>query len=200
LTRPIVWTLAVALAAAGCGRGVLPEPAPPLLEGHRIMLLPVRAADPPALNAELSFWLPERSPGVDWVLPDELQRTVDRAPALRVRLDALPRDVVDAGRRSPYIVDPAYGELRRIGAVTDATLALMPMAVRELGAAPSTELELSVALVDIRGGQVVWIRTVRGRSADGSAHGAVAAVAEALARTLFPRRTENDGGPEGASD
>jgi hypothetical protein len=184
----IIATVMALAMAAGCGRGVLPEPGPPSLDGHRIMLLPVRAGDPPALDAELAFWLPDRSPAVDWLLPDELQRTVDRAPALRVRLAAMPRHIVDAGRRSPYVVDPTYSDLRRLGAVTDATLALMPVAVRQVGEATQAEIELSVALVDIRGGQVVWMRSVRGRSADGSAHGAAAAAAEALARTLFPTR------------
>jgi hypothetical protein len=180
--------LVLALALSGCGRGVLSEPAPPALDGHRVMLLPVRIGDPPALDAELAFWLPDRSPAVDWVLPAELQRAVDRAPGWRVRLDALPREIVDARRRSPYLVDPTYSEVRRLGAVTDATLALMPVAVRDAADGAPGELELTVALVDIRGGQVLWIRSVRGRSADGSAHGAAAAVAEALARTLFPDR------------
>jgi hypothetical protein len=49
-------------------------------------------------------------------------------------------------------------------------------------------MELTVALVDIRGGDVLWMRTVRGEAADGTAHGAATAVAEALARTLFPER------------
>lgn len=194
LTRSPNTALAVAVllgAMAGCGRGALPEPAPPPLDGQRIMLLPVRIGDPVAIDRELAFWLPERSPAVDWVLPDELQRAVDRAPAWRVRLDALPREIVAARSRSPSLVDPTYGEVRRLGAVTDAALALMPVSVRSVPGDPSAgdapaELELTVALVDIRGGRVLWIRSVRGRSVDGSDHGAAAAVAEALARALFP--------------
>jgi hypothetical protein len=190
LKRVGVPVLLAAALAAGCGGRALPEPAPPVLDGHRIMLIPVRAGDPPAVDAELAYWLPQRSPGVEWVLPGELQRIVDRAPALRVRLDAMPRDIVGAGRRSAHLVDPAYGDLRMLGAVADATLALMPVAVREAEGSPAG-LELTVALVDVRGGSVVWMRSVTGLSADGTPHGAAGAVAEALARALFP---ELDGG------
>jgi hypothetical protein len=174
--------------AAGCGPRPLPVTPAPALDGHRIMLLPVRVTDPPALDAELAARLPERSAAVEWVLPQELQRAMDRAPALRVRLDAMPREIVDGGRRGPHLVDPAYGTVRLLGAVVDATLALVPVAVRQPDATSPNELELTVALVDIRGGQVLWIRSVKGLSGDGSQQGAAAAVAEALARTLIPAR------------
>jgi hypothetical protein len=181
--------MALALLATACARGPAPVPGPPSLDGHRVMILPVRAGDPPELDAELSALLPEWGPATDWIPAEELQRMLDRAPAWRVRLNAMPRHIADAGGRAPRILDPAYGDLRRLGAIADALVALMPVAVREVPLADGegVALELDVALVEVRGGRVAWLRTVRGEAADGSRAGAAAAVAEALARTLFPR-------------
>lgn len=174
------------LALPACARSGPAAPAPVNLDGQRVMLLPVRLVDPAPLNAELAFWLGDRSPATDWILPDELQRAVDRAPAWRVRLDALPRAIAGLRTSSPHLEDPAYGELRRLAALVDATLALMPVSTRQVvdGGAPA--LELTVALVDVRGGQVLWLQTVRGDDASGEGRGLSTAAAEALARVMFP--------------
>jgi hypothetical protein len=177
--------LAVALLAGACAR---PQPVPPpprALDGERIMLLPTRAGSPAALDAELAYWLGERAPAVEWILPAELQGMVDRQPGWRVRLIALPREIADPGR-SPYVPDPAYGELRRLGAVADALLALMPVTVREASSPEGAVLELTAAVVDVRVGQVLWLGTVRSGVVGGAAGDGIAAVAEALARALFP--------------
>ncbi len=186
VTLLTVLTVLTVLTAASCGRGGLHQPVPPSLDGQRVMVLPVPAGAPAELDAELHFWLGQRAPDIDWVPAHELQRALDRAPAFRVPLDSLPREIVDAGRRAPYLVDPAYGALRRLGAIVDALVAVMPVAVRQVGDEPGSALELDAALVGVRGGRVIWITTVTGRSADGSAAGAVAAVAEALARAVVP--------------
>lgn len=182
------------LALSACGRAGPTTPTPLTLDGQRVMLLPVRAVDPAALNAELAFWLVDRAPATDWLLAEELQRTVDRAPAWRVRLDALPRTIAGLRTSSPYLEDPAYGQLRQLGAVVDATLALMPVSVRQVGGqlgAPLGDgtahaLELTIALVDVRGGQVLWLGTVRGEAPAGEERALATAVAEALARAMFP--------------
>lgn len=188
---PAVALVLLGLAAhAGCARQPAPDsPAPPMLEGERVMLLPVRIGEPDAVNAELARWLPERSPATDWILPDELQRTLDRQPAWRVRLNALPRTIAQASGRGPHLVDPTYSELRRLAAVVDAFLAVMPVSVRELpgGAAPA--MELTAALVDVRGGQVMWLLTVRADGDPERPDAGASAVAEALARAMFPERT-----------
>lgn len=175
----------LSLTLAGCARNAAPPPAPVGLEGQRIMLLPVRAGDPAALNDELVYWLADRAPTIEWITPDELQAIVDRAGGWRVRLSALPRVISDPGR-SPYVADPTYGELRRLGAIADAMLAVMPVAVRPVPDSESLVLEITVALVDVRGGQVLWVATVRGEPSDGSAGAAATSVAGALARALFP--------------
>lgn len=181
--RRLVPGLMVLLVLGACARNASPPPAPTGLDGQRIMLLPVRAADPEVLNDEILYWLTDRAPTTEWLPPDELQRAVDRAAGWRVRLSALPRQIADPGR-SPYVADPTYTELRRLGAVMDAMLVLMPIAVGEVAESNGQVLELTAALVDIRGGQVLWVATVRGEPGDGAAR--TAAVAEALARALFP--------------
>jgi hypothetical protein len=186
LARLVLVTL-TALLAGACGRQPPTPPTPPSLEGQRVMLLPVRVGEPEALNAELGYWLTERAPATEWVLPDELQRALDRAPAWRVRLSTLPRDITQSPGRGPQLVDPTYGALRRLGAVVDATLALMPVTARQVGDPGAPVLELTAAVVDIRGGRVLWVLAVHAPVDPAAPHAAPAAVAEALARALFPQ-------------
>jgi hypothetical protein len=188
LVKRIIPMLAVALTllAAGCARPQPLPPAPRALDGQRIMLLPARAGSPASLDAELAFWLGDRAPAVEWILPAELQQMVDRQPGWRVRLIALPRDIADPGR-SPYVPDPTYGEIRRLGAVADALLALMPVAVRETAGPEGAVLELTAAVVDVRVGQVLWLGTVRSGAIGGAAGDGIASAAEALAQALFPQ-------------
>lgn len=186
-----MWVLALGLVlAAACGgRGDDSEPAPPPpppdLAGVRIMLLPVRAPAPPRLNAELAFWLQDRTPATDWVRPDELQRVADRTPAWRLRLDALQRPVMDMGRGDRRVRDPLYGALRQLGAVVDSDYALVPLGVMESTDTAGVALSMAVAVVQIRGGRVLWMHTARGERHPERGT-AIASVAEAVARSLMP--------------
>jgi hypothetical protein len=188
MNRGIQGTLVVLLGLSmpACGRTAPSAPVPPVLEGQRVMLVPVHASDPAGLDAELAHWLPVRAPGVEWVLPAELQAVMDRAPAWRVRLSAMPRSIAQRRSREPYLVDPTYGDLRRLGAIVDVGLAVLPVATRQLEGEGWRALELTVALVEIRGGRVVWLATVRADVPAVSPDGGAGAVAEVLARTLFP--------------
>lgn len=177
------------LLPAACGgrgddRGPAPPPAPPDLAGVRIMLIPVRAPAPAQLDAELAFWLQDRAAATDWVLPDELQRVADRTPAWRLRLDALQRPIMDMGGHR-RVGDPLYGALRQLGAVVDADYALVPLGVGETADTAGVALSMAVAVVDIRGGRVVWLHTAHGERNSARAT-AVASVAEAVARSLVP--------------
>jgi hypothetical protein len=181
----VMWVMVLAPFAA-CTRPVPSAPGPPGLEGQRVMLLPVRVGDPAELDTELAHRLPARGPTVEWLLPDELQTVMDRAPAWRVRLSAMPRNIAQPRSREPYLVDPTYGDLRRLGAIVDSHLAILPVAVRQVEVDGAPVLELTAALVDIRGGRVLWMATVRGGASPESPGDAAAAVAEALAGMLFP--------------
>lgn len=185
----IALVVAAALAASCGGRAgddePKPPPPPPDLTGVRIMLLPVRAPAPEQLDAELAYWLTERSPTTDWLLPPELQAAADRAPAWRLRLATLQRPVVEIGGGDRRVVDPLYGALRQLGAVVSSDYALVPVRLEESVHDGGPELALSVAVVDIRGGRVLWLHTVRGERNLAGAE-AVAGLAEKVARILIP--------------
>lgn len=181
--------LALALILGACGgrSGAEPSPPPPApdLSGLRVMVLPVRAPAPGQIDAELAYWLTEGSPTTEWLFPDELQAAVDRAPAWRLRLDGLRRTVVDAGRGDRRVVDPLYGALRQLGAVVDADYAVVPVTTAVLAAGGGTAVGITAAIVDIRGGRVLWLHTLTGDPAPDVA-AAAASAAGKLARLLAP--------------
>lgn len=182
--------LGLLLTAAACGgRGNDGAPAapppPPDLAGVRIMLLPARVPAPERLDAELAFWLQDRSPSTDWVLPDELQGAADRTPAWRLRLDALHRPLMDLGSGNRRVRDPLYGALRQLGALVHSDYAVVPLGVSESVDTAGVKVSMAVAVVEIRGGRVVWMHSASGERNPARAT-AVASVAEAVARSLVP--------------
>lgn len=186
---------ATAFAACTGRSGDDEPPAPPApldLRGTRVMLLPVPAPAPAQIDRELQFWLTDRAPQAEWLLPAELQEVVDRSPGWRIRLDALPPGVVDTGGGDLRVRDPLFGDLRRLAAVTDAGYAVLPLRIRAVAdtaidpEGPTTSaLELTAALAEVRSGRVIWFGAVRGEAApEGDARRA-ASVAESLARALL---------------
>lgn len=181
---------ALAALAAACGGKPddgrpEPPPPPPELVGQVIMLLPSQGD--PRLDPELAFWLGERAPRTTWILADRLQGAVDRSPGWRVQLDALPPGFVEVGR-GRRATGELYDHLRRLGAMLDARLALLPYPAR----APVTDsvgvaLELTGVLLDVVGGRVLWHGTVRSDPVPLDEEPSPASVAEALARALAPR-------------
>ncbi len=175
----------LALLALACGgpeeTGVPgPPPPPPDLTGALILLLPSQGQ--PQLDPELAFWLGEGARRTTWILPDRLQGIVDRSPGWRVRLDALPPGFTEAhGRRR--VSGELYDHLRRLGAMLDARLALVPYA-NPVADSTGVMLELTGVLVDVVGGRVVWHGTVRSEPADSGAAPSPASAAQALARAL----------------
>lgn len=183
--RTLLLGLVLITACGGRAEEERPAPPPPDLAGMRIMLLPVRAPAPAQLDAELAFWLADRAPATDWVLPEELQRVADRTPAWRLQLETVHRPVTDMGRGDRRVRDPLYGVLRQLGAVVHADHALVPITVTESADTAGVELTLTLAVVEIRGGRVLWLHTIRGER-NPSAAAAVASLAEQAARALAP--------------
>jgi hypothetical protein len=203
VTRGTLLLLLLAGTLAACGGRSLPaaedraRPAPDLT-GRRVMVLPVQTGawrgvpvpgavlEGAELDAELGFWLPERAPRVQWVLPPELDRALARSPGLGIDLRAL---AVGSFRRAEVrrIGDPLYGDLRRLNALVDARWALVPVAaafVETPGA--DGRVEVAAALVDTVTGEVLWFGVAggeAGRLADGAV---IATAARALARALVP--------------
>ena len=183
--RSLALLLLAAVSACGGRAAETEEPAPaPNLAGVRVMILPVQAPAPGQIDAELAFWLADHSPATDWVPPAELERAVRRSPALRLRLDALPRPVAQVGGER-RVLDPLYGALRQLGAVVDADYALVPLDTQIATDTAGTTVTLAVALVNIRGGIVVWLHTLAGEPGDDPG-AAAASAAEKLARMLAP--------------
>lgn len=185
-----------------------PQQAFPDIGGHAVMLLPVQgiipAVAPPVgwdstravaglsgetlreLEAELSYWLPEQAQRTRWVLPDTIDRAVSRSPALGVNVRELPvRDFQHS--RIERIGDPLYGDLRRVAALTDARLALLPIgAVWIPEAGGGGRVHVAVALIDTLGGAVLWYGVAAGAPAAQDDPAGVASAARALA-AMVPR-------------
>lgn len=158
---------------------------PPLdLRGARVMLVPALAGSPDQVDPELAFWLEDRAPETEWILPGKLQAVADRTPQWRLKLRNVPRTVVDLGHGNRRLADPLYGNLRQLAAVLDAGYALVPMDVRTGTNAGGSVAVITAAFVDVRGGFVVWLGTVEGEGAALAA--AVTDAASKLARSLSP--------------
>jgi hypothetical protein len=209
LSRRLV--AAVILLCACSARPAPPtadEAQPPFPDtgGRTVLLLPVQAvipligmpaaADPDAppaalgadmlaaLEAELAYWLTERAPRTRWVLPDDVVRAAERSASLDVRPRQLPvRDFLRARLQS--IGDPLYGDLRRLGVLTDSRLALLPVGavwIAEQGGAG--RVHMAAALIDTVGGAVLWYGVVAGTAGPRDDVAVAASAAESLARMV----------------
>ena len=184
--------VALAVGLTACmGRAAAPEPGtsqgtPPDLRGSRVMVLPVQDVRGVAgdSDAEIAFALQDREPGVTWVLPRRIQESLDRSPGMNGRIHGLSVGAFSAGevRR---IGDPLYGDLRRLGALVDADVALIPLWAAQVADSAGTTVRLSATLIQVRTGRVLWFGMVEGDAREASDAGALASAVDALARTLL---------------
>ena len=174
------------LLTLGCARKVEPpvanqSPAPPRLGGS-VLLLPVQSPGQDKLDAELAYWLPESAPQVKWVLPAAIDRTLSRNPGMGIK----PRELdVSAFRRAQVkrIGDPLFGDLRRLAAIFDTRLALVPVgAGARTTADGKPTLEVALALIDTSFGDVLWYGIVGAEEA--------AATAQRVANLFAPPKTQ----------
>lgn len=190
--------------AAGAARGSVPT-----LAGRSVIVFPVQRnlgvrGD---ATAEMVFALEGPGQGPDWLLPAELERVLAQSPGLDAPLENLPVDVFLQAQVN-RIGDPIYGVLRRIGAVTDAELALIPVAVRpgpaqavdgaEAADGAPVPIEYVATLIEVRTGRVVWFGVESGAAGAVDDPGRLASAAEALALRLVPPRVMRDAVAEGA--
>lgn len=136
------------------------------------------------LDRELEFWLSEQAPRVQWVFASELQRIVDRSPSLGIDLHSL---AVASFHRGVVrnIGDPLFGDLNKLGALTNARAALVPVAAGWVANDEgSGRVEVMVALIDNRTGRVIWTGAVAGEPGPDGSAGVAATAAEALAGLL----------------
>ena len=186
----------LALGAAACGGSAPPpEPGqgmgvPPDLRGRRVVLLPVQRnlGVQGDLDAEIRFAFTDRGREVEWVFEDEVQQALDRAPTLDASTRGLPVSIF--GQAAVQRVgDPLYGQLRRISALGEGEVILIPIqASFEPNAAVVNSLprvRFTATLIEPRTGRVLWYGIEEGLDLPQSDPRALASAVENLARTIF---------------
>ncbi len=194
LSKALVFA-GVALLLAACGNKTAPPPAPgtvrgtpPDLRGRRVVVYPVQqnygvAGDP---YAELVFGLQDRSRDVDWVLAQEVDEILDRSPSVSARIRGLPvGNFLAAEVRR--VGDPLYGDLRRVSALVDAEVVLLPVqAAVTAEPGEGSKVTLTVTLIEPRTGRVAWFAILQGVEHDpGDPRGLASAVEEVARRLLW---------------
>jgi hypothetical protein len=190
--RPAL-VLAVTLALAACQRTSAPpapgtsQGTPPDLRGRRVMLLPVQevVGFRGTPDAELAFQLQGREPDVHWILPDRIQESLDRSPGIRAETRGLPVGTF-LSSEVRRVGDPLYGELRRMAALVDGEVALIPVrAAAHPQEGGGVAIRLHAALIDVRTGRVAWFGVEEGDAGAASDPAVLASAVDALARTLL---------------
>jgi hypothetical protein len=152
------------------------------------MVFPVqiRGDVPGDASPEIEFALRTRGDEVDWVFSDELEEAVARAPAMETRVRGLPVGLF-LGGEVQRVGDPLYGQLRRMGALTNSEIALIPVAVRAGTdrADGGSVVELVVTILNVRDGRVTWFGVVAGRPGSLADFGTLASAVEEFAETLL---------------
>ncbi len=163
-------------------RGFVPD-----LRSIRVMVMPLqrRVGLRDELDPEIAFALEARGAGDNWIMADELVRTLARSPGLDVPLSALPVGIF-LTREVNRIGDPLYGHLVRAAAVTNAQVALIPVeARRRVEPDGSSVVEVVATLLDVRRGRVIWLGVVEGQPGTAGDFQIVASAVDALASTLL---------------
>ncbi|MFG1690656.1 hypothetical protein ACGF5M_00635 [Gemmatimonadota bacterium] len=169
---------------AGSESGGVPD-----LRGRQVMLFPVQSvrglAEDMDAELELAFALTGRGSQVLWILPAEIRSALARSPGLQVPIDALPVGMF-LQAEVDRVGDPLFGYLRRLGALTGADLALIPVEIRYRAAADTVPgaTEIAAALLSARNGRVFWFGVVEGQGGGADDPGSLASAADALARRL----------------
>ena len=152
------------------------------------MVFPVqiRSGVPEDASPEIDFALRTRTSEVGWIFSDELEAALARAPAVEAMVRGLPVGPFLAAEVQ-RIGDPLYGQLRRLGAIADSDIALIPVAVRAgaEGVGGISVVEIVATLLNVRTGQVIWFGVVAGRPGSVADFGTVASAVEELAATLL---------------
>jgi hypothetical protein len=149
--------------------------------------------DRATLDAEIAYWVPQLAAKTKWVLPELIDRVLARSPSLVIDPRAL---AVGSFQRAQVrrIGDPLFGDLRRLAAVLDAQVAVVPIAAEYLGTEPAVAAPtIAAAVINALDGTVIWFGLIEGTEKGVSSEGAIAAAAQAFARAFADKR------PAGAS-
>jgi len=199
------------LGPAACAPRRAPVPAPasaasaPSLAGAAVLVLPVQggtvptrdstahhwAADRAALDAEIAYWLKQTAPRSKWLLYDAIDRALQRSPGL----DVQPRDLavaVFSRAQVRRIGDPLFGDIRKLAAVLDAQVAVVPVAAEFIG--PSREaatLNIAAAVIALDA-DVLWFGVIAGNEPGVGSEAALASAAQAFARAFAEKKPPGD--------
>jgi hypothetical protein len=135
---------------------------------------------------EIEYALRTRTSGGGWILPAELREVLRANPGTQIGVDALPVDIF-LSRQVQRIGDPLFGDLYRLGVLTNSTYALLPIQARSQPAEGASEavVEIVAAILDVRSGRVLWYGIVGGSAGPPGSLAAAATAAEALARRII---------------
>jgi len=208
--RQLVFAATLFTLTTACGGGARPKTAPPepttrpapALVGYKVMVLPtqrgpVPVADPQKqhfpltaekLDAELAYWLPQLARSVNWVLPATIQRAIERSPTLGVDMRNL---AVTSFHRAQVrrIGDPLFGDLRRLAAVLDTRIAVVPVAAELIGSTRAdARVQIATAVIDTFDGTVLWYGVLEGDADAKGDDAAIASAAQAFARAFAGQR------------
>lgn len=171
------------LAGPGFERGGLPD-----LRGAGVLALPLQLNNGVHSDVahEIEFALRSRTNGEGWTLPEELRGILRANPGTQIVIDALPVQVF-LSREVQRVGDPLFGDLYRLGVLTNTTFALLPIEARTRVTEGTNEavVEIVAALLESRSGRVLWFGVVGGSAGPPGTLSAAATAAEALARRVI---------------
>ena len=168
---------------AGSSLGIVPD-----LRGRQVMVFPVqiRGGVPGDASPEIDFVLRTKGEGINWIFSDELEAMLARSPSVDSTVRGLPVGIF-LQSEVERIGDPLFGQLYRLGALTGADIAFIPVAVGAgaEGVGGASVVEIAATIVNVRDGRVIWFGIVAGRPGSVADFGTVASAVEALAETLL---------------
>jgi hypothetical protein len=136
-------------------------------------------------DAELAYGLQERSSGIEWVLPSEVEEVLARSPAVQARTRGLPVGTFTVAEVE-RVGDPLYGELRRMASLVSADIVVLPVqAAVEVVPEGDPRVRFWTALIEVRTGQVMWFAVLEGEPFPRGDPRALASAVEEVARTLL---------------
>jgi hypothetical protein len=203
----LVATSVLLTSACGGGRSAVQPPAPttasaPVLTGLPVMIFPTQRGPIPLadtalhrypvaadkLDAEIAYWLPQLAGAVRWTLPVSIQRAISRSPSLAIDINNL---AVASFHRAQVkrVGDPLFGDLRKLAAVLDTRIAVIPVAAEFIGKTRAdARLQIAAAVIDAMDGTVLWYGILQGDAPAAQEDAAMATAAQALARAFAGKR------------
>jgi len=167
---------------AGQTTGSIPD-----LMGRKVLVLPTQIVDgvPEPIDPEIEFALREHGEGIDWVMPAEIRRQVDRTPGMDLKVDDLPVGIF-LRAEIERVGDPLFGYIRRLAAVSGASVAVIPVQVRYRAETETQEsaVEIVTAVLDAVSGRVFWTGVIEGDPGPADDLGTLASAANKLAQNL----------------